>query len=187
MRKRCTESRCRRYFKVLKNCTCPYCGHIYPRLDSDSPDITRFLSQHRFDTREHQEVILISLPNDDNLATALRLIEDATKKSPAEVAKFVTPVIIASCSGKDAFDLGLALVSVGTSVEIKPKNKIGELPISTLRLSARTSSVLSRAKKHHISDILALTEDQLFSLRNMGRRSGEEILIKLERLGCHLK
>ena len=54
------------------------------------------------------------------------------------------------------------------------------IPIEDLELSVRAFNCLKRANIHTIGDLTGKTEDELGKIRNLGKKSVEEILEKLQ-------
>ena len=58
--------------------------------------------------------------------------------------------------------------------------------IDELELSVRSYNCLKRAGINTVEDLCAKSMDDLMKVRNMGRKSLDEILNKLESMGLHL-
>ena len=58
--------------------------------------------------------------------------------------------------------------------------------IDELELSVRSYNCLKRAGINTVEDLCLKTMDDLMKVRNMGRKSLDEILNKLESMGLHL-
>ncbi len=67
------------------------------------------------------------------------------------------------------------------------KEKILEMNIEDLDLSVRSYNCLKRAAVNTVEDLVNKTEDEMMKVRNLGRKSLEEVLQKLESLGLSLK
>ena len=61
------------------------------------------------------------------------------------------------------------------------------MTIEELDLSVRSSNCLRRAGINTVEDLINKTEDELLKVRNLGRKSFEEVLNKLDSLGVSLK
>lgn len=74
-------------------------------------------------------------------------------------------------------------------VETKADNKIKvlEMSVEDLDLSVRSYNCLKRANIHTVEDLTKRTEDDMLKVRNLGRKSLEEVVKKLEDLGLGLK
>ena len=57
---------------------------------------------------------------------------------------------------------------------------IKELQIDKIGLSVRSTNALRRADVHTVGDMLSYTEESLSEIRNLGKKSIEEILKKIE-------
>ena len=69
----------------------------------------------------------------------------------------------------------------------KGKEKVLEMTIEELDLSVRSSDCLRRAGINTVEDLTNKTEDELLKVRNLGRKSFEEVINKLDSLGVSLK
>ena len=66
-------------------------------------------------------------------------------------------------------------------------SKVLDMTIEDLDLSVRSFNCLKRAKIHTVADLAEKTEDDMMKVRNLGRKSLEEVKKKLEELGLTLK
>ena len=67
------------------------------------------------------------------------------------------------------------------------KEKILEMTIEDLDLSVRSFNCLKRAGIDTVEDLINRTEDDMIKVRNLGRKSLEEVIQKLSSLGLSLK
>lgn len=67
------------------------------------------------------------------------------------------------------------------------KIKVLEMSIEDLDLSVRSYNCLKRANIHTVDDLTRRTEDDMLKVRNLGKKSLEEVVKKLEDLGLNLK
>ena len=65
--------------------------------------------------------------------------------------------------------------------------KVMEMSVEDLDLSVRSYNCLKRANIHTVADLTRRTEDDMLKVRNLGRKSLEEVVKKLEELGLSLK
>ena len=70
--------------------------------------------------------------------------------------------------------------------EVK-KEKVLEMTIEELDLSVRSFNCLKRAGIDTVEDLIDRTEDDMMKVRNLGRKSLEEVIQKLNSLGLSLK
>ncbi len=68
----------------------------------------------------------------------------------------------------------------------KGKEKILEMTIEELDLSVRSFNCLKRAGINTVEDLTVKTEEELMKVRNLGKKSFEEVKAKLEALGFDL-
>ena len=85
-------------------------------------------------------------------------------------------------------DLSEAMMNKSTVVEKTDTqhNKVLELTIEELDLSVRSFNCLKRANINNVEDLISKTEDDMMKVRNMGRKSLEEVQNKLAMMGLSL-
>ena len=85
-------------------------------------------------------------------------------------------------------DLSENVAAHPTIVEpVEPEhNKVLEMTIEELDLSVRSFNCLKRANINTVADLVAKTQDEMIKVRNLGRKSLEEVEQKLAALGLAL-
>ena len=85
-------------------------------------------------------------------------------------------------------DLSDTLGDKSTVVEkaADSKDKMLELTIEELDLSVRSFNCLKRANINTVEDLISKTEDEMMKVRNLGRKSLEEVINKLAMMGLSL-
>jgi DNA-directed RNA polymerase subunit alpha len=73
------------------------------------------------------------------------------------------------------------------SREEDKQQKVLEMNIEDMDLSVRSYNCLKRAGIHTIEDLTKRTEDDMLKVRNLGRKSLDEVIHKLKSLGLGLK
>lgn len=71
--------------------------------------------------------------------------------------------------------------------EESKKEKVLEMTIEELDLSVRSYNCLKRAGINTVEDLISRSEDDMMKVRNLGRKSLEEVINKLNNLGLALK
>ena len=71
--------------------------------------------------------------------------------------------------------------------EVASKEKVLEITIEELDLSVRSFNCLKRAGINTVEDLISRSEEDMMKVRNLGRKSLEEVIGKLEALGLALK
>ena len=66
------------------------------------------------------------------------------------------------------------------------KGKVLEMNIDELELSVRSYNCLKRAGINTVEELCSKTPDDMMKVRNLGRKSLEEVLAKLKELGLSL-
>ena len=106
-------------------------------------------------------------------------------------------------SAKEAVSLGAKILcdhftlftDLSESVGSKPtvvekaeaqRDKVLEMTIEELDLSVRSFNCLKRANINTVEDLISKTEDEMMKVRNLGRKSLEEVINKLAMMGLHL-
>ena len=107
-------------------------------------------------------------------------------------------------SARDAVSLGAKILcdhftlftDLSESVGSKPtvvekaeaqRDKVLEMTIEELDLSVRSFNCLKRANINTVEDLISKTEDEMMKVRNLGRKSLEEVINKLQSLGLSLR
>lgn len=85
-------------------------------------------------------------------------------------------------------DLSETVGSKSTVVEKAEtqRDKVLELTIEELDLSVRSFNCLKRANINTVEDLISKTEDEMMKVRNLGRKSLEEVINKLSMMGLSL-
>lgn len=85
-------------------------------------------------------------------------------------------------------DLSDSIGSRSTVVEKveTQRDKVLEMTIEELDLSVRSFNCLKRANINTVEDLISKTEDEMMKVRNLGRKSLEEVINKLAMMGLHL-
>ena len=85
-------------------------------------------------------------------------------------------------------DLSETMGSKATVVERETtqRDKVLELTIEELDLSIRSFNCLKRANINTVEDLISKTEDEMMKVRNLGRKSLEEVINKLAMMGLSL-
>ena len=85
-------------------------------------------------------------------------------------------------------DLSQSLSTASTVVEKTEavKDKIMEMTIEELDLSVRSFNCLKRANINTVEDLVSKTQDEMIKVRNLGRKSLEEVIQKLAMMGLSL-
>ena len=108
----------------------------------------------------------------------------AAKEAVSLGAKVLTEHLnlFADLSGEDY--LGGPIM---TDKKADDKGKVLEMTIEELDLSVRSFNCLKRAGINTVEDLISKTEEDMMKVRNLGRKSLEEVINKLESLGFALR
>ncbi len=79
------------------------------------------------------------------------------------------------------------LPEVSAEKDSGKKEKVLEMNIEELDLSVRSYNCLKRAGVNTVEDLVCKSEDEMMKVRNLGKKSLEEVLQKLESMGLNLK
>ena len=80
-----------------------------------------------------------------------------------------------------------SVVEIMVEKDDKGKEKVLEMTIEELDLSVRSFNCLKRAGINTVEDLIQKSEDDMMKVRNLGRKSLEEVIHKLESLGFSLQ
>jgi DNA-directed RNA polymerase subunit alpha len=69
---------------------------------------------------------------------------------------------------------------------LNPHKPILDTTIEDLDFSVRTYNCLKRAGINSVGDLVARSEDDMMKVRNLGKKSLEEVIIKLEEMTLSL-
>ncbi len=78
-------------------------------------------------------------------------------------------------------------VEVITDNDEEESDKVLEMNIDELELSVRSFNCLKRTQINTVEELVNKTEDEMMKVRNLGRKSLEEVINKLEELGLGFK
>lgn len=67
------------------------------------------------------------------------------------------------------------------------KGQILEMTVEELDLSVRSFNCLKRANIHKVEDLISKSEEEMMRVRNLGRKSLDEVIAKLNSLGLSLR
>lgn len=81
----------------------------------------------------------------------------------------------------------LSVMEIMVEKEENKKEKVLEMTIEELDLSVRSYNCLKRANINTVEELTEKTEDDMMKVRNLGKKSLEEVIQKLEELGLKLK
>lgn len=86
-------------------------------------------------------------------------------------------------------DLSNIPTKIETVVKQEPpkRNKLLDMTIEELELSVRSYNCLKRAGINTVEDLVNKTEEEMMKVRNLGKKSLEEVIQKLHSLGLSLK
>jgi len=82
---------------------------------------------------------------------------------------------------------GMAEMNTLVDRQEDTKIKLLETSIEDMELSPRSSNCLKRANINTIDDLIKKSRDEMLRVRNLGSKSLEEIIVKLEQLGLSLR
>lgn len=86
--------------------------------------------------------------------------------------------------------LGLSEIAEKTSIMVEPESSNAtrnlDVTIDELELSVRSYNCLKRAGINTVKDLTSKTEDEMIKVRNLGRKSLDEVIEKLNSMGLDL-
>ena len=78
-------------------------------------------------------------------------------------------------------------MSIMSQKQLSEKDRTLETPIEELEFSVRSYNCLKRAGIHTVADILNRTEHDMMKVRNLGKKSLDEVIAKVASLGLSFK
>lgn len=78
-------------------------------------------------------------------------------------------------------------MSIMSQKELSLKDKLLETPIEELEFSVRSYNCLKRAGIHTVADIVNKSEQDMIKVRNLGKKSLDEVIKKIADLGLEFK
>ena len=105
------------------------------------------------------------------------------KEALAHAARILTDhlTLFRDLSGDDIEDVDVL------DGEVSEGDKVMDMTIEELDLSVRSFNCLKRVNMNTVADLTSKTEDEMMNIKNLGVRSLEEIIQKLNTLGFSLK
>ena len=105
--------------------------------------------------------------------------EEAVSLAAKVLSEHLKLFINLSESGKDAV--------VMNEKEDEKKEKVLVMSIDELELSVRSYNCLKRANINTVEELISKTQDDMMKVRNLGRKSLDEVVAKLNELGLSFK
>lgn len=205
MKKRCTNSSCRRIFSYQAAyglTVCPYCGKEYPRIKSSEYVLINGYRFH-FDkiwTKEILEYILKNHIKKDVVKHIYNHIQQMVikeKETRLGIAKILTDYVyeykVIPTNVTIERDCHQYKMSIHSSVAMKDIPKFKEYfallskHIDELDLSVRSYNCLRRANIETIGQLIELTTNDVSQIRHITKKSLENIEECLANLGLSLK
>lgn len=88
---------------------------------------------------------------------------------------------------KERDELKLKLITSGRTEELKPEPKLKSVGIDEMDLSVRAYNCLRRAGIDTLADLRKMNREDLMKVRNMGRKSLEDIITKAKEYGITIE
>ena len=107
--------------------------------------------------------------------------------SPEEAISLSARIMIEHLELFLDLDSDLENVEIMVEKEEEEKNQIFDTTVEELELSVRSSNCLKRAGINTVGELVSKTEDDLMKVRNLGKKSLQEIKDKLDEIDLSLK
>ena len=112
-------------------------------------------------------------------------------KNPSASGKHIAEVSCKMSTGvvrcEEAADSMYESIDLLVDKEVDSQTKVLEMTIEDMDLSVRSYNCLKRAGINTVEDLIRRTENDLAKVKNLGRRSLEEVIAKLQGYGLTLK
>lgn len=160
------------------------------------------------ENKEHFEKVIGLIPIDSSFSPVLRANFQVENTRVGQVTDYDRLILEVFTNGSihpdDAISLAAKImvehlelfinltdeiedVEIMVEVEEEEKDKILDTTIEELELSVRSSNCLKRAGINSVEELIDKTEDDLMKVRNLGKKSLQEIKDKLDELDLELK
>ena len=144
----------------------------YMRASSGTSPFSMISRADRKDFRERLSQLGLGL--EDRMNQPVGLLSGGQRQAlTLLMATLVTPKLLLLDAHTAALDPATA-------------DKVLELTIEELDLSVRSFNCLKRANINTVEDLISKTEDDMMKVRNLGRKSLEEVINKLAMMGLSL-
>ena len=107
--------------------------------------------------------------------------------NPQEGASLAAKILVEHLNLFIDLSENLNVMEIMVEKEESKKEKALEMTIEELDLSVRSYNCLKRANINTVEELTEKTEDEMMKVRNLGKKSLEEVVQKLEELGFELK
>lgn len=114
-------------------------------------------------------------------------IETNGSINPQEGASLAAKILVEHLNLFIDLSQNLDAIDIMVDKEENQKEKVLEMTIEELDLSVRSYNCLKRANINTVEELTSKTEDDMMKVRNLGKKSLEEVIQKLEELGFGLK
>lgn len=78
-------------------------------------------------------------------------------------------------------------ITVMNETDDEDKDRVTEMQIEEMELSVRSYNCLKRAGISTVGELCAKTQDEMMKVRNLGRKSLDEVVEKLSEMGLHFR
>ncbi len=109
-------------------------------------------------------------------------INDAIGQAAAQLIELMNPIV--DYTGQKVGVIKTA--EEETEAPEQEEDKAHQISVEELELSVRSYNCLKRANINSLGDLLKLTAHELMNIKNFGKKSAEEVLIKLKTMGYDL-
>ncbi|MDO5061667.1 MAG: DNA-directed RNA polymerase subunit alpha [Peptostreptococcaceae bacterium] len=114
-------------------------------------------------------------------------IETNATINPQDAASLAAKILLEHLNLFIDLSENLSVMEIMVEKEENKKEKVLEMTIEELDLSVRSYNCLKRANINTVEELTEKTEDEMMKVRNLGKKSLEEVIQKLEELGLGLK
>ena len=138
--------------------------------------------------------------NDTGILTVLgrRLHGNHTVGGPSRIEQFIIPhfivrmqiqveVLSEHLKGFINLSENAANAEIMVEQQVDESTKVLSMSIEDLELSVRSSNCLRRAGINTVEELCNKTPDDMIKVRNLGKKSLDEVLLKLKQLNLHLR
>ena len=107
--------------------------------------------------------------------------------APDEALSLAAKVLSEHLNGFINLSENAANAEIMVEQQVDESTKVLSMSIEDLELSVRSSNCLRRAGINTVEELCNKTPDDMIKVRNLGKKSLDEVLLKLKQLNLHLR
>ena len=110
-----------------------------------------------------------------------------TTTTPEKAVSFAASILMEHLNIFMDLSGAVKVTNIMVEKEETKKDKVSDMTIEEMDLSVRSYNCLKRAGINYVQDLADKTEEEMMKVRNLGRKSFEEVVFKMKELGLELQ